>query len=167
MNLRPTATALPVLFLALVTVSAPERATAQADSACTWDRCALREHRTFFGSRLVQGSDDEKVAGIGWFAPALPFLAERSDSAASYYAAFRGKQNRGTGMLLAGFGALVVGAFVAAENDNAVGPVLLISGFTLSFAGIFSVVSGQNDLSRAVWWYNRTLPRGDLPSNRR
>jgi hypothetical protein len=146
------------LVVVLLTMSSG-RIAAQGDSTCTWDRCALRLHGTFFGVKLVRGANDEKVTRFGWSPPALPFLAERSDSAARHYASYRSKQRKSALMSLLGTGAIVVGAIIANDNDNAIGPGLFLGGLTLTIGGGVVALSAHNELSRAIWWYNRTLPR--------
>jgi hypothetical protein len=140
---------------------------AQQDSACTWDRCALRvQHRLFGGPRLVRGINGVKVAGLGWFPPALPFLAQGSDSAAVHYSAFRARHTSGTVLLLVALGAFFAGSAIAADGDDGTGAAVIIGGFTVGLVGAAVTASGQNELSRAVWWYNRSLVAG-LPSNPR
>jgi hypothetical protein len=62
-------------------------------------------------------------------------------------------------MSLLGTGAIVVGAIIANDNDNAIGPGLFLGGLTLTIGGGVVALSAHNELSRAIWWYNRTLPR--------
>jgi hypothetical protein len=158
------------LLLGVLTASATlARPTlAQEDSACTWDRCALRvQHRTFGGPRLVRGSDGVKVAGLGWFPPALPFLAQRSDSAAVHYDAFRARHTAGNVLVLVAMGAFIAGYAIARDGNDGAGAAVLIGGLTVGLVGVAVTASGQNELSRAVWWYNRSLVVAGLPPNRR
>jgi hypothetical protein len=153
-----------VLSLA-ATLTGP--ALAQQDSACTWDRCALRVHRNFLGARLVRGIHEEKVAGIAWFPRPLPFLAERSDSAATHYNTFRSRQRNGTAVLLVGLAAVVASSAIVAGGDDGAGLAVGVGGFTLMLAGGALVASGQNHLSRAVWWYNRSFAEDVPPPDER
>jgi hypothetical protein len=130
---------------------------AQDDSTCTWDRCALRVHRNFFGARLVRGIDGEKVAGLGVFPGALPLLAERSDSAAIHYDAFRSKQTGGSAALFVGLAAFLVGNVVAYNDSESAGGAIAVGGLAVSLIGGAVVISGQNELQKAIWWYNRTF----------
>lgn len=91
---------------------------AQTDSACTWDTCALRLHRSLFGWRIVRGLEGEKVAGLGWFVGDLPLLAERSDTAATLFRSYRGKQNSGTVISLISMVVTAVGVIVWSTTDD-------------------------------------------------
>ena len=96
------------------------------------------------------------MASLGWFAPALPLFAERSDSAARYYAAFRHRQRSGTALSVSGLALGIVAALVHnSDDDLATG--LAIGGGILFVGGTVQVGRAQEPLSRAVWWYNRTL----------
>jgi hypothetical protein len=148
------------ILLASLTV----QAAAQPDSSCTWDRCALRLHRGFLGARLVRGLGGEQVAGLGLFPSAVPLFAERSDSAAIRYDAFRSKQTVGSGLVIAGLAALFAGAAVLSADHAEVGGALALAGFGLSLGGGIVASAGQNDLARAVWWYNRTFANEEPPS---
>ena len=129
---------------------------AQKPPSCSYDRCALRVKSSFFGTSIVQGRQEDHLASITFFAPGLPQLAERSDSAAALYAAFRGRQNRGTVLTLVGLVSVIVGAAVAG-SDQDWGMWAIVPGGILTLAGVQQWNSGRDRLSRAVWEYNRTL----------
>lgn len=153
-----TGRTLLVLMLGLAAAARPGRG--QADG-CTYDRCALRVHRGFWGPRLVRGLEGDKVAGLGLLAPRLTLFAERSDSAARYYELFRKSNNQGAALMLAG--ALVfVGVTVSAgprwdQPVTTAQGVGLAVGLGLLVAGGIRILPAHNRLSKAVWWYNRTL----------
>ncbi len=152
---------LKCLVLALTLGSTPYSVVgAQSRSTCTWDTCALRVHSAFLGGRLVRGVEDEKVAGVGWFAPTLALFEERSDTAATYYRSFRSKQNSGMALSLIALGAITAGVIAAGAGEEGLGVGLTLGGLAFGALGGIRMSSGQNDLHRAVWWYNRTLPRG-------
>jgi hypothetical protein len=158
------------LLLGVLTASAPlpRTAFAQEDSTCTWDRCALRvQYRPFGTPRLVRGRDDVKVAGLGWFPRALPLLAQRSDSAAVHYNAFRARHTSGTLLFLVGLGALFAGSALVADGNEGAGAAVFIGGFAVGLVGVTITASAQDELSRAVWWYNRTLVAAGSPPHQR
>jgi hypothetical protein len=110
----------------------------------------------FFRTSLVQGVDESHVANLLFLAPRLEFFTERSDSAADYYGSFRSEHNSGTWLLLAGT-ALFAGAYIAVGENDGLALGLGIAGFGSLVTGAFREAAGRNDLSRAVWWYNREL----------
>jgi hypothetical protein len=139
--------------------------SAQQESQCTWDRCALRVQRNFFGARLVRGIDGEKVMGLGLFPRALPFLAERSDSAAVHYDAFRSRQSSGTVMALLAVAAFIAGGVAYEHGNEGTGTGIMLGSLTLGVVGGAVLASGQNHLSQAVWWYNRSFAEPEQPPN--
>jgi hypothetical protein len=155
-----------LLAVSILLVAPTVPVAAQPDSACTWDRCALRIHQGFFGARLVRGLAGEKVAGLGAFPSALPLLAERSDSAAIRYDAFRSKQTGGSVLALLGAAVGVAGLAVLYNDQEGTGTGLMIGGLALTAAGAIVASLGRNDLYRAVWWYNRTFATDHPPEPR-
>jgi hypothetical protein len=141
----------PAIVFTLVAHSA----FAQAEG-CTYDECALKVTQSLFGRSILQGTSEQRVARIFFFAPDIPLFTERADSAAYYYRAFRSQQNRGTWFLIAGSAAFFSGALLA-SRDETVGITLSVAGFGAFVVSIIETVSGFNKLSRAVWWYNREL----------
>lgn len=129
---------------------------AQQTPACTYETCALRVKYGFPGTSIVQGEQEDHLASIAFFAPALPQFAERSDVAATLYAAFRGRQNRGTVLILVGLVGMVVGTAVAG-TDQDWSFLAAVPGLAVTLAGVQQLNSGRDRLSRAVWKYNQTL----------
>ena len=142
------------ISVALHCVGAP--VAAQAPEACAYDACALRLRHSFLSVQLVQGQDERPVASLGWFAPAVPLFAERSDTAARYYASFRRRQTSGTLLSLAGVAALTAG-LLACDSDDDVAIGLTIGGGLLNLGGGIQLARAREPLSQAIWWYNRTL----------
>jgi hypothetical protein len=143
------------IVLGLLCLRAPG-STAQTPQACTYDACALRLRHTFFKVQLVQGMDQRPVGSLGWFAPALPLFAERSDTAARHYSSFRRRQTSGLILSLTGAVALTAG-LAAYDSNNDVGLILVIGGGLLGIGGGIQSIRAGEQLSQAVWWYNRTL----------
>lgn len=150
-----------VLVASLTGSPAPGALVAQ-DTACTYDACALRIKRPFFGTRLVQGRQGETVASIVFLAPRLTDMMERSDSALHYYELFRTRHNRALWMGLVG-SVLYLGGFVVFEANPDAEPVALgltIGGGAAMIASLIVGASARDPLSRAIWWYNRSFAAG-------
>ncbi len=151
------------MVLIFVLLGGARLGAAQANG-CTYDTCALRLHQGFWGPRIVRGVTGEKVAGYGLFAPRLSLFAERSDSAGRYYELFRKSHNQGSGLALAGTvifaGFALRGALEPNRNLSTVEGVGLTVGTGLLLAGVIRLLPAHNRLSKAIWWYNRTLVRG-------
>jgi hypothetical protein len=153
-----------ILALALIGFA---RASMAQGQGCTYDTCALRLHRGFMGPRIVRGVTGEKVAGFGLFAPRLSLFAERSDSAARYYELFRKSNNQGNALALVGTAIFLAATFSRGTDwsqpvTTAQGVGLAIgAGFTL--AGAIRLHPSHNRLSKAIWWYNRTLAGSSGP----
>jgi hypothetical protein len=137
----------------------PGAASAQAQPACTWDSCALRVQPPTLTTpqMLVRGTQGVEVVRLGLLEPAVaPFVAY-SDSAAYHARTYDVLYDRGSIINIAG---TVIG----------IGAPILLRGTMqkIAFTGVgigLTVYGGvltnkANDaLNRAIWWYNRDLPR--------
>jgi hypothetical protein len=85
-----------------------------------------------------------------------PLFAERSDTAASYYGSFRRRDRSGSLLGLAGLVVTTI-ALIEYDSDHDTGLALLIGGGLLGLGGGIQHARAHEQLSRAVWWYNRTL----------
>jgi hypothetical protein len=128
--------------------------TAQ-DSASNYDARALRIESGFWSDRLVRGTRAEKIKGLGMFPDRLELFEQSSDSARRYYDAFRVRKNRSSWLFVGAFGLL--GASFLAGLDETPGAILLISSLGVALGSGVASQRAKNDLSRAVWWYNREL----------
>lgn len=145
-----------LFLLALLAAAAILPLAAQDSSSCSYDWCALRVRSSFWGASLARGIADERVARIGVFAPHLPLFAQRGDSAAKYYAAFRSRHNTGSTLALVG-SALLLGSAIAIGSDSDVAGGLLVASIPITLIGAAFHGSANERLSRAVWWHNRGL----------
>jgi hypothetical protein len=135
---------------------------AQVDTAgCTYMRCALRIEQSFWGRHLVRGTQGERVGGISLFG-SVPFLRERADSSGIY--ARRHADNVRWTAVLGVIGGVALATAVNLANaerpedfDQRAWVVLGIGTAALWGSVPFSL-RAQRSLSRAVWWYNSTLP---------
>ena len=158
-------TALGALSLPLV---APRPLPAQQPplASCSYDACALRVEPRFLGLALVRGTAGESVARLGLFGPNLERIVQDADSAVRHARQYRRSQNRGGAAALAGT-ALTVAAVVQCRDEgfyivpdcSRTALSMFIGGAALSLYGGFELARANRALSRAVWWYNRALPR--------
>lgn len=144
------------LLAAMVLCAWPAAAPAQTPDPCTYDACALRVRYRLFGGQIVRGREDDRVASLGWLAPSVPLFAERSDTAAWYYASFRRRQHVGAALGFAGLVASAAALLVRDSNDD-LAAGLGIGGSVLFIGGGIQLGRANERLSRAVWWYNRAL----------
>jgi hypothetical protein len=141
-----------------------------ADSACTYERCALRLE----GRRLLRGLHDERVTESRIFTPRrlLPFVT--GDSARLYASRYERDARRAS--LLSGVGALLLlGAYVGTRNlSSECGPSEGCAGHDAlrvasGAAAVGAIVSFGASLrfgfgatraeSRALWWHNAQFAR--------
>ncbi len=144
------------LLLAMLFIPSAAPLEAQATAGCTYDQCALKLKRGFLSRKLIAGTQEEHVANVYFLAPYLERFAERSDSAAYYYARFRSKQNSSTWFALGSLAAFAAALIVNDSNEPVAGTLLVlgVGGLTVS---LVRSLPAPNDLSRAIWWYNRDL----------
>ena len=152
------------LFAAALSAQRPTN-DALSPSACSSDACALRRE----GRRVLRSAGDSEVLRLGAFgAPQLaPLMLGAGDSALAYARSFNsgyasGAQKLWTGALLVP----VVGLPLAYLNDRRPRKTLewslvavAVSAGVLQVWGARQVRRSRNHLSRAIWWYNRDLPR--------
>jgi hypothetical protein len=134
-------------------------AMAQAPQPCTWDTCALRVQPPSLTTplMLVRGAQGEEVIRLGLLEPAVAPWVALSDSAVAHARVYDLLYDRGSILNIAGT-VIAIGA-----------PILLrgtMQKIAFTGAGIGMTIYGgalvnqANDaLNRAIWWYNRELPR--------
>jgi hypothetical protein len=151
-------------LLATCALPAPLRAQAAAAEPCPYTRCALRLE----GQRLWRGAPPGAPAGrLGfWGAPPLVPLVAGSDSALAYAREF--DRHYAAGVRLAGAAGVAAGLLLAVaygQRDGRVtaGDWALVGGALGALAvgvhGQRRVDRARDALARALWWYNRGLPR--------
>lgn len=150
---------IPMSLLALFATAAHSPLAAQ-DSTCSYDRCALALHRSFWSQYLVRGDSAVPVARIGFRAPTLAEFAARQDSAGIYTRRFRGYHTSGNWLLLLGALTAAAGEIVVSESrEDVLGSGIFVVGLGVMITGAERTRRGRNALQRAIWFYNRTLPR--------
>ena len=101
-----------------------------------------------------------RVARIGFRAPSLADFAAREDSAGIYFREFRAEHTSGNWLLLLGALTAVAGEVVVSQSDQDVlGTGLVVAGLGVMIGGGERARRGRNALQRAIWFYNRTLPK--------
>lgn len=128
-----------------------------------YDDCSLRVKHTFLSTRLVQGRDETVAARFTFLAPPLTDLMQRSDSAWDYYWIFHERYNRGFWYTMAGSALFLGGTILyAADQDRgALSATFVVAGFAFHLAGIINAARAREPLSKAIWWYNRSLREPD------
>jgi hypothetical protein len=144
-----------------------EAARAGAD-ACTYDTCALRRERVVFGERLIVGTTERRVRVRGLTFPVDSVLA-RDARALAEGRAYRREARTGALLSLVGTGLGLAGAIALGRdcegrelNECSVQgstATLLGAGIGVGALGGWRLTIADRALNRAIWWYNRDLPR--------
>ena len=135
---------------------------APAPAACTYNTCALRVEPVFLGVALVRGAAGDSTVRLGGFGKGVDMLYGRSDSATAYARQFVSANKTSSVLSLIAVAALVT---VQVRTDrftssaDAADVAITIVGASAALASIPFVFRSQRALSRAVWWYNASLPR--------
>ena len=142
--------ALAGLALVLGVTAAP------AQQACTYEQCALRMEE----NDVVAGQAGRKIGSLGFMRHtdmAQTFSA--SDSAAAHYAEFQDYYI--TGSLLSGLtGTTLTGVWIFRDKLSTGYEIgIILSALVLGAVGNHHAKRARQGLARAIWWYNRDLPR--------
>jgi hypothetical protein len=146
-----------LLLLCLVLGAAYQASSQPADSLCTYDACALRYEPQFFGRGLVRGTEGIPVnAGLSGAVATSPRALE--------YARVYERTRTPAILTLLGSSLLLAVAtpppgdeFIPLSDGARLG--LLAGGIGLGVVSIHFTLRGERARSRAVWWYNQSLPR--------
>jgi len=129
-------------------------------NTCTYAACALRlEPRFFAPQRLVRGATGETVRLGAWGQDAMPLFGQ-SDSAATYGARYV-RAFRQTAVM-SGLAVIVSTVAVVRSQrgrDDTANAILVATGAGFVLVSIPLQIRSDKHLSRAIWWYNSTLPR--------
>ncbi len=153
-------------------------AGAAPPAGCTYDTCAQRRERVFFSERLLAGARGTVVARPRAFgAFRLDSVVRGVPEAVPHAARYRREQVRGqvlniVGAVLSaaalidavnrsGGDCVVVGVVPSCDNRGWRGrnTALLLGGVGFNFVGGWRLQVADRALNRAVWYYNRALPR--------
>ena len=138
-----------------------ERATAAPDSANGYDARALRFESSWGNVRIIRGADGQVIGTSGWFRdPELEKIVAGSPSAVAQARMYEKDNFRGSLVGTVGALATVVGLVLTTNSSNsASSPALVIGGVGAVLWGAQQLTMSYSALSRALWWYNRDLPR--------
>jgi hypothetical protein len=146
-----------LLVAAVLLVSGP--AAARAQDACTWDTCALRVQAATLTTpaMIVRGAESAEVIRLGLLEPEVAPFVMLSDSAVAWARIYDRLYDRGSILGIAGT-VIAVGAPIMLEG---VMQKIAFTGVGLAFSVYGGTLTNRaNDaLNRALWWYNRELPR--------
>jgi hypothetical protein len=152
-----------VFVLSLLASSAAARpASAQFGPDCPYERCALRVAYNAAGAALVRGSDQVVINGLGFWARDMSLAFEGNRLSQDLAASYRRRHNTGT--VLSGVGAVSFFIGLVANDGNIsldldTPSLLSLGGLVLVAVGSRVSLSAEDQLSRAIWEYNRLLPR--------
>jgi hypothetical protein len=137
-----------------------DRGAAAQSADCTYDRCALRLQYRLFSTRVVQGYNGAPIATLGLFAPHIAVLESSPDTVRLHYQLFRRRRSTAAAFDLLGVAALGASAIVYQANYNNRGTAtgLLVVGAGFSIVGSLYGLRSSDELERAIWFYNRSLP---------
>lgn len=150
-----------LLVFALTAASPAFAQDEPADSLCTYDTCALRVESGFLSTRIVRGVEGVPVSGLGLFGTSLSEVVGSSERALEHARIYDRTRTPaaltalGAGLLL-GFGAAMA---QDEQVSDGVGLGMTIGGLGLAVVSIQLGNRSQRAFSRALWWYNRDLPR--------
>lgn len=141
--------------------STPAPSPAQRGAESSYDSRALRLESDWGRLRIRQGVDGMVVGVAGPFKTAnVEKIVAGSERAETEARLFRASHRRGALSGALGLVTLGVGIAVASSNSsNAATPVFMIAGAGGMLWGARQINEAYSSLSRAVWWYNRDLPR--------
>lgn len=136
-------------------------AQSPADSANSYDGRALRFESSWGNVRIIRGADGQVIGTSGWFRDAeLEKIVAGSPSAIAQARLYEKDNFRGSLVGTVGALATVVGLVLTTNSSNsASSPALVIGGVGALLWGAQHLTMSYSALSRALWWYNRDLPR--------
>jgi hypothetical protein len=149
--------------LAIIAVATAIPAPTAAQEACTYETCGLRIRAPSFSAprALVRGSDGVEVARLGLMEPAIAPLVQLSDSAVAHARVYDVLNDRGSIITIVGTVLSIGAPIVFRETGQKIG--FAVAGIGITVYGGMVSNQAQEALSRAIWWYNRELARGNNP----
>ena len=152
-----------VAAVALGAATGPVTAVAQSatSAACTYDTCALRREGVFFSQRVLAGAQGRVVARGGFSGFRLDSALAGSPRALAEARIHRREAGRGGLLMLVGgvLGGIGVAHAAGGDERSSAVTALVVSGAAASIVGGWRLQIADRALNRALWWYNRDLPR--------
>jgi hypothetical protein len=146
-------------FLAVILMAAGAAPLAAQQQRCTYDRCALRVQAPTLTTpaALVRGVQSEEIVRLGLLEPAIAPWVTLSDSAVAHARVYDLLYDRGSMINIAGTVVAIAAPVLLRGTMQKIAFTGVGVGMTV-YGGM--LVNQANDaLHRAVWWYNRELPR--------
>jgi hypothetical protein len=156
---RTTFAAVALLSFAGASRAAAQQAPADFPERCTYDACALRIQAPSLTTarKLVRGSESVDVVPLGLLQPAVAPFVQLSDSAFVHATSYDELSDRGAIISLAGTAMTIIAPIVMRGTMQKIA----FTGVGIGISVIGGMISNRADdaLSRAIWHYNRELPR--------
>ena len=154
-----------VVFV-LVAVSVQSQPVASESAPCTYDECAIRiESRLFGGASVVRGPVEAGVRlgrvgvllnGLEVAVADVPVAADHARTASRYRTGALATSVAGGVAVLLTIGDLFYRDLFDVESGPTTGEwALYTGGLVLTLVGSGLELKAQNEMSRAVWEYNR------------
>lgn len=133
----------------------------QSDTLGNYDSQALRLESHWGDYRVVKGREGQVVGTVGLLRSFdVEKLVSKSPVAAAEARVYQSNHLPGSIVGTAGGIAFVTGLIMSSNSsNNASSPVLVIFGAGAMAWGASHLNTAYSALSRAIWWYNRDLPR--------
>jgi hypothetical protein len=126
---------------------------------CTWEECALRIQapKLTTGMKVVRGRESIEVVPLGLLQPAIAPFVQLSDSAVAWARVYDDLYDRGSIVSLAGTAISIIAPIVMRGTMQKIA----FTGAGIGLTVVGGVITNRADdaLSRAIWHYNRELPR--------
>ena len=162
-GVRPSRQRGALVAIALGAGTGPFTAVAQSSAApaCSYDTCALRREGVFFSQRVLAGAQGRVVARGGFSGFRLDSALAGSERALAEVRRHRREARLGSALSLAGAVLGGIGIIEGVRLDGATthGAALTVAGALVSGVGAWRLQISDRALNRAIWWYNRDLPR--------
>jgi hypothetical protein len=125
--------------------------------SCTYDECALRVQAPALGTpkMIVRGTENVPVVPLGLLEPAIAPFLQLSDSAVVQAEVYDVLYDRGSFITIGGTVLAIAAPVIFRGAMQKIG--FTAAGIGLTVYGGVLTNRAEDNLSRALWWYNREL----------
>jgi hypothetical protein len=168
MFIRQCVTAVAIVCSTVLPLHAQGPTVAAAQSVlgrCSYETCAIRLERTFFSGRKINvGLESVSSSSMGLVGGGLVNAVNRVPLALDE--AQRGRRNTVKAVIAGAIGTLAL--YYSIQGTRGIDPLqwddsrvfgCLIVGSAAAMTGLVQTVYAERHFSRAVWLYNREIPR--------
>ena len=144
-----------LLSATLLLIAAP---VAAQSTDCTYDTCALRVRGATFlrPPYIVRGTSDTEVLMLAPFGASTAPIFQHSDSAFVHALEYDRLQPVASVLNLVGPAILVVAPFLTNWREHPIASLTLMAGgFGMTLYGTHLQNVANDELGRAIWYYNR------------